>query len=171
MRGMDVNALMDRSTRMLERSGMLEAPARWWARASTRPEVRRGMQRLGWPRRRRSAFEAGDWALLGGLLGATVVGLWLGRRALSGAGEIEVDRSVTIEAPVERVYEFWNDVENFPRFMSHVREVRRLGPDRSRWTVAGPAGAAPEGDARVSPPPANQSNTRPMYTAPVLGHL
>jgi hypothetical protein len=42
MRGMDMNALMDRSTQMLERSGVLEAPARWWARASKRPEVRRG---------------------------------------------------------------------------------------------------------------------------------
>jgi len=157
MRGMDVNALMDRSTRMLERSGMLEAPARWWARASKRPEVRRGMQRLGWPRRRRSAFEAGDWALLGGLLGATVVGLWLGRRALSGAGEIEVDRSVTIEAPVERVYEFWNDVENFPRFLSHVREVRRLGPDRSRWVMAGPAGAPVEWEAVVTQRVPNES--------------
>src|SRR5512132_3778010 len=148
LRGMDVNALVDRSTRMLERSGMLEAPARWWARASKRPEARRSLQWLGVSRRRRS-FEAGDWALIGGLLGATVVGLWLGRRALSGSGEIEVERSVTIEAPVERVYEFWNDVENFPRFMSHVREVRRLGPDRSRWVVAGPAGAPIEWEAVV----------------------
>src|SRR4051794_28666662 len=77
MRGMDVNALVDRSARMLERSGMLEAPSRWWARASQGPEARRGMQWLGRSRRRRPAFEAGDWALLGGLLGATVVGLWL----------------------------------------------------------------------------------------------
>ena len=157
MRGMDVNALVDRSTQMLERSGMLEAPARWWARASKRPEVRRSMQRLGWPRRRRPAFEAGDWALLGGLLGATVVGLWLGRRALSGSGETEVERSVTIEAPVERVYEFWNDIENFPRFMSHVREVRKLGPDRSRWVVAGPAGAPVEWEAVVTQRAANDS--------------
>jgi len=157
MRGIDVNALVDRSTRMLERSGMLEAPARWWARASKRPEVQRGMQRLGWPRRRRSAFEAGDWALLGGLLGATVVGLWLGRRALAGHDEIEAERSVTIDAPVERVYEFWNDVENFPRFMSHVREVRRLGPDRSRWTVAGPAGAPVEWEAVVTQRAPNES--------------
>jgi len=49
--GMDVNALVDRSARMLERSGMLEAPARWWARAAKRPEVRRGMQRRGQPSR------------------------------------------------------------------------------------------------------------------------
>ncbi len=86
-----------------------------------------------------------------------MVGLWLGRRALRGGGEIEVERSITIEAPVERVYEFWNDVENFPRFMSHVREVRRLGPDRSRWTVAGPAGAPVEWEAVVTQRAPNES--------------
>ena len=157
VRGMDVNALMDRSARMLERSGVLEAPARWWSRAAKRPETRRGMEWLGLRQRRRPAFEAGDWALLGGLLGATVVGLWLGRRALGRGGETEVERSVTIDAPVERVYEFWNDVENFPRFMSHVREVRRLGPDRSRWVVAGPAGAPVEWEAIVTQRAPNDS--------------
>ena len=149
MRNVDVGALMDRSGRMLRRSGMLEAPARWWAQAARRPEIRRGAMLLGLRRRRRSLLE-GDWALVGGLLGATVVGLWLGRRALRRGGEHEVERSVTIDAPVERVYEFWNDVENFPRFMSHVREVRRLGPDRSRWIVSGPAGAPVEWEAVVT---------------------
>src|SRR5215470_6347121 len=61
MRGVDVNTLVDRSARMLQRSGMLDTPARWWARASRRPEVRRGAEWLGL-RRRRPSFEAGDWA-------------------------------------------------------------------------------------------------------------
>src|SRR5690242_3217531 len=47
MRGLDVNAMMDRPARMLERSGMLEAPSRWWARAAKRPEVRRGAELIG----------------------------------------------------------------------------------------------------------------------------
>ena len=169
MSGIDVNALVDRSARMLERSGMLEAPARWWSRASKRPEVRRGAEWLGLRKRRRS-FEAGDWALVGGLLGATVVGLWLGRRALSGGGEIEVERSVTIEAPVEKVYEFWNDVENFPRFMSHVREVRRVGPDRSRWVVAGPAGAPVEWEAVVTQRAVNDSISWRTVEGSVVDH-
>jgi len=157
MRGVDVGSLVDRSTRLLERSGMLAGPARWWARAARRPEVRRGRAWLDGRRRRRRAFEVGDWALVGGLLGATVVGLWLGRRALRSGGDIEVERSVTIEAPVSRVYELWSNVENLPRFMSHVREVRRLDGDRSRWVVDGPAGAPVEWEALVTERTPNQS--------------
>ena len=57
---------------------------------------------------------------------------------------------MTVDAPVERVYEFWNEFENFPRFMSHVHEVRRIGPDRTHWVVAGPGGTPIEWDAVVT---------------------
>jgi uncharacterized membrane protein len=101
-------------------------------------------------RRRRSVLRARDWAMLGGLVGAIATGLWLARR-WSGTGEsIEVVRTMTVDAPVDRVFEFWNDFENFPRFMSHVREVERTGPDRTHWTVAGPGGAPIGWDAVVT---------------------
>jgi uncharacterized membrane protein len=156
MRNLDMNALVDRSARMLERSGMLDMPSRWWSRAMKRPELRRGAEWMGLQPRRRG-LDAGDWALLGGLLGATIVGLWLGRRTLSRGGETEVERSITIEAPVERVYEFWSNVENFPRFMSHVCQVRRLDADRSRWIVAGPGGVPVEWEAVVTQRVPNES--------------
>ncbi|HET7341464.1 MAG TPA: SRPBCC family protein, partial [Methylomirabilota bacterium] len=73
-----------------------------------------------------------------------------GRRALDGGQGIEVARSVTIDAPVERVWEFWNDVQNFPRFMSYVREVRNVGGNRSHWTVSGPGGVPVEWDAEIT---------------------
>ena len=135
--------------------GMLERASGWRAAdaqaALTRAARRSGLGdwvRLG--RRRRPALDTRDWALLGGLLGATVVGIWLARRATRGGDSVEVVRTMTIEAPVERVYEFWNDFENFPRFMSHVREVRRMGGDRTHWVVAGPGGAPIEWDAIVT---------------------
>jgi uncharacterized membrane protein len=102
------------------------------------------------PRRRTPMLGVRDWALLGGFAGAIAAGLWLVRRAGGDAGGIEVVRTMTVEAPVERVYEFWNDFENFPRFMSHVREIRRTGPDRTHWVVAGPGGAPIEWDAVVT---------------------
>jgi uncharacterized membrane protein len=57
-----------------------------------------------------------------------------------GDAAITFDKTVEVAAPVEEVFELWRRYENFPRFMSHVREVRRLSDDRSQWTVSGPAG-------------------------------
>ena len=45
------------------------------------------------------------------------------------------------------MYEFWTDYENFPLFMSNVREVRDLGGGRSHWVVRGPGGLPIEWDA------------------------
>jgi uncharacterized membrane protein len=49
---------------------------------------------------------------------------------------IEIDEAVTVYgmSPGE-VYDFWRDVENFPRFMHHLRSVEKTGDDRSRWTA------------------------------------
>jgi uncharacterized membrane protein len=101
-------------------------------------------------RRRSSRLDGRGWALLGGLIGAVAAGLWLSRRAMGSREGIEVVRSTTVDTPLERVWELWNDFENFPRFMSHVREVRRTGPDRTHWVVAGPAGTPVEWDAVVT---------------------
>jgi len=55
-----------------------------------------------------------------------------------------VDRTLRIDAPVDRVFAFWRNNENLARWMSHVREVTSLGGDRFRWVVDGPAGAPVE---------------------------
>jgi uncharacterized membrane protein len=61
-----------------------------------------------------------------------------------GAGRhaVEFEKTVQINAPVERVFDVWSHYENFPQFMTHVREVKSVAhPDqrRWRWTVEGPA--------------------------------
>src|SRR5688500_4538959 len=109
-----------------------------------------GRRTLPFARRRSSALGTRDWAMLGGFVGAMAAGLWLVRRSRGSSRGIEVVRTMTVEAPVERVYEFWNDFENFPRFMSHVREVKRTGPDRTHWVVNGPGGTPIEWDAVVT---------------------
>jgi uncharacterized membrane protein len=86
------------------------------------------------------------WALAGVLAGAAVVA-WTARRS---AGRIEIRHSVDIDAPVERVFEFWSRFENLPQFMSHVREVRSLGGGRTHWVVSGPAGTPVEWDAMTT---------------------
>lgn len=73
-----------------------------------------------------------------------LVGLGTGRRA------IEVQKKIRVAAPVEQVWELWSDFENFPRFMSHLREVRKIDEGRSHWVAVGPAGIAVEWDAIVT---------------------
>jgi len=53
---------------------------------------------------------------------------------------VDIQKTLYIDAPVEQVYAFWRNYENFPVFMSHVREVEDLGAGRSRWSVSGPGG-------------------------------
>ena len=63
---------------------------------------------------------------------------------------IEVEKTITIGAPVEQVWELWSNFENFPRFMTHLREIRKLDEGRSHWVAAGPAGIPIEWDAVVT---------------------
>jgi uncharacterized membrane protein len=97
---------------------------------------------------------------LGGLLGALGLGL-LARGATNfkverllglGAGRraVDVQKTITIDAPVEEVFRFWSNVANFPRFMAHLREVRDLDNGRSHWVAEGPAGVPVSWDAVIT---------------------
>ncbi|HUP28171.1 MAG TPA: SRPBCC family protein, partial [Chloroflexia bacterium] len=43
---------------------------------------------------------------------------------------MRVEKDVTINAPIDKVYEMWTDFENFPRFMKHVESVKRSGENQ-----------------------------------------
>lgn len=76
--------------------------------------------------------------------GSSLLGSGRGR----GRGRpIELEKSIRIDASPSEVYEMWANYENFPRFMSHVVDVRDLGRRRSHWTVQGPAGTQFEFDS------------------------
>jgi len=58
----------------------------------------------------------------------------------SGAcGGLDIRQVITVAAPLEKVFEFWSDYDNFPRFMSRVRQVRALEGRRSHWIASTPA--------------------------------
>jgi uncharacterized membrane protein len=85
--------------------------------------------------------------LAGGLAGGR--GLDLG----TGLGlnqTIDLEKSIHIDASPEEVYDLFANYENFPRFMSHVVEVRDLGRRRSHWTVKGPGGSAFEWNSVIT---------------------
>jgi uncharacterized membrane protein len=73
-----------------------------------------------------------------------LVGLSGGRRA------VDVRKTITFDGPVARVFPFFAEYANFPRFMAHVREVRAVGGGRSHWVAAGPAGVPVSWDAVVT---------------------
>lgn len=93
---------------------------------------------------------------------ATTVGFGLLARAasekrimrLAGVGAsncaVDIRKSISLDAPIEEVYNFWTRFENFPRFMAHLREVEELGHGRSRWVASGPAGIPVEWNAVIT---------------------
>lgn len=63
---------------------------------------------------------------------------------------IDVEKTININASVDRVFTYWSHPENFPEFMCHVREVRKIGDGVYHWTVGGPAGVLVEWDAAIT---------------------
>ncbi|HUP50076.1 MAG TPA: SRPBCC family protein [Thermoanaerobaculia bacterium] len=52
---------------------------------------------------------------------------------------IQVEKSITIHAAAERIYSFWRNFENLPRFMENLQSVEVIDEKRSRWVAKGPA--------------------------------
>ena len=75
-------------------------------------------------------------------------------RHMLGFGEasrgITVQKTIHVDAPAAKVYSFWTDYQNFPRFMANVRNIRQLPDNRSSWTVAGPGGLPVQWTAEVT---------------------
>ena len=67
----------------------------------------------------------------------------------SGENGIRVNKAINIFAPIDEVYQFWRNFENFPLFMNHVKEITTRG-EVSNWKVAGPVGSTAEFQSRVT---------------------
>jgi len=61
-----------------------------------------------------------------------------------------VEGNIEVEAPVQQVYEYWQNLENLPQFMSNIESVTSTGPDTTHWVVKGPLGAKVEFDAKTT---------------------
>ncbi len=58
--------------------------------------------------------------------------------------------SIEVQAPLQDVFTYWSNLENFPQIMSNVEEVRVTGQDTSHWQVKGPLGTDIEYDAKTT---------------------
>ena len=81
--------------------------------------------------------------------GVVAAGLERLERNLPAPRTVKVARSVTVGRPREEVWRYVRDLQNFPRWASHVESVVASGDGRSHWTVRGPAGSRLEWDTEI----------------------
>jgi uncharacterized membrane protein len=64
---------------------------------------------------------------------------------------LRVAQAFTVGRSRQECYDFWRQLENLPRIMSHIEEVRRLDDRRSHWVAKAPrlAGGKYEWDAET----------------------
>jgi uncharacterized membrane protein len=62
---------------------------------------------------------------------------------------IHVQQQVTILKPASELFAYWKQLENLPRFMEHLKDVKRLDGNRSHWVARGPLNASIEWDAEI----------------------
>jgi len=108
-----------------------------------------GVGMAGWGAARRSALGAGAGLVLlvrsmTNLSARRLFGVSAGRRA------IDLRKDIHVHAPPDQVFAFFRRFENFPRFMSHVRQVEPHGNGRWRWSVTGPAGVPVSWEAEIT---------------------
>ncbi|MBN9118498.1 MAG: DUF2892 domain-containing protein [Planctomycetes bacterium] len=69
--------------------------------------------------------------------------------AIAAGHGTRVDHAVIVNRPASEVYEFWRDLENLPRFMTHLVDVDTTTDGRSHWVAKGPLGLKAEWDAEI----------------------
>lgn len=62
---------------------------------------------------------------------------------------IKVEKTVTIDKPVDELYHFWHNFENLPNFMKHLKFVKVYDNKRSHWIATAPLGTSVEWDAEI----------------------
>ena len=71
------------------------------------------------------------------------------RRRLSGPRGVIVEDAILIYRPVSEVYSYWRSLENLPRFMEHLVDVKVIDRFHSHWVARGPLGVTVEWNAEV----------------------
>lgn len=66
------------------------------------------------------------------------------------SADIYVETAIAINKSPRECYDFWRKLDNLPRFMEHLEEVRVLDDRRSHWKTSAPAGRSVEWDAEIT---------------------
>jgi len=95
------------------------------------------------------AFAAGGAALLARSICNTPLTQLVGVSAGEKEGVL-VQKTIEVYCEPGEAYRQWRRLEELPRFMNHVREVRKIDEGCYHWVVDGPAGAPIEWDATIT---------------------
>jgi uncharacterized membrane protein len=125
-----------------------------WAPATRLAAGIAGTVLIGAGTSRRDRAGTAAAALGTALLGRALINVPLNHLAgLTGSrGLVDVQKTITIEAPVRDVYARWTAYQEFPRIMSRVLDVKKIdgAVGKSHWRVAGPAGLPLDFDAEIT---------------------
>jgi len=69
---------------------------------------------------------------------------------IEAGGGVRIEHSVTVNKSPEELYRFWRKLENLPKIMSHLKEVKETGAYKSHWVARGPLGMSVEWDAEIT---------------------
>lgn len=58
-------------------------------------------------------------------------------------------KEIIVNAPIDKVFQFWKNFENFPRFMENIESITVIGPELTHWKMKGPLGVPVEWDAKT----------------------
>ena len=60
-----------------------------------------------------------------------------------------VSKDITVNVPLEQVFQFWQQPANYSRFMESVQDVEATGPQELHWKAAAPDGKIIEWDSKT----------------------
>ena len=62
---------------------------------------------------------------------------------------IKIEKAIVVERPASDLYRFWRRLENLPQVMRHLKRVRSIDSQHSRWVAEGALGKDLEWDAEI----------------------
>jgi uncharacterized membrane protein len=99
----------------------------------------------------------GSTAAVAGVTVLDAITAWELTQSQSGAYDVLVEKSITINKSPEECFAFWRNFENLPRFMEHLQSVRPTGDRQTHWIARGPGGVKVEWDAEITGERPNES--------------
>ena len=89
-------------------------------------------------------------AAFAAVLGITGVDVYAAVTRSRRKVEMDTTATTTVGLSEQEVYEMWRHLDNLPKFMAHLEEVRPDGNGRSHWRAAAPFGRTVEWDAEIT---------------------